>query len=1077
MARRQSLLVGVLVLLGSLSGLADDDRKGLPLPAAAITPFDGDVPAVLHWSSGDSLPGQLVGVANDVLTWKSPLFDTPLQLRRSALSFIQFRPQDVNTSPADDFRIALHNGDVIFGHLDQVDEATATVTSSRFGTIRIPREEIGGIERINHKGGLIYIGPSGVDGWSGPDVRERWRDFPDGSIRSDVTDASLFRTFDHRGRVAVEFVLDFQQMPDFVLSVGDADNCVRLETWEDTLVVVAGNDFLEVRTMPDGHSSLHLLLYVDIIRHRIVVATPSGDTLIDSDELSLKQLAGRIELRKGQGTLTLEHLRISNWNGTTSGSLSDGRTGLQQLKGDIRYGAVESVRDGTLYLKSDGGVAEVPLQTVGSLELNSATTEDHPNSSPSADSSRIRWRDGGILTGHLVRQDAATAVLRPEWSNTDITTQVQGLQLIRFQSSQSQPAGQDELIVDGRLLHGCLVVDSGDRPVTWKPTGGIQGVELRSGDNAVVMRQGEAIAVSINPDEFPDTLYLRNNDVIPCRVDRITEDAIRLTSPFGSAREFQAKSIKAIEFSSTRAQVVSGFQHDDWKQIRGRSIKTDGVVQLRSGSIGNDQGMISDRLSFHAKWPPTQWTVLTVRLFADDLAKPSTATACTLILANGTVALADHLQPENPFLAMQQQDRRISVPKNSADITLRMVGGAVEIQINGTRAGEVPLNTDGAAETGVIIELSRSHDMRTNPGLVVLNGRAQRAPPANDKAKLLTLSALESGTPAGRSVQQFINEESRRHALTIPRFRRDAPPTHVLIAPNGDVLRGRLLGVTETHVQFESRLQAFHFERSRVAAVVWIENPRKPNVNGAPPEAVAGIDPGILQTVLSGGLMVSMTPTSLQDGQLHGLSPVLGDCLVPAASITRLYLGAPEQRQDTAAYSEWEARYADEPDWDSFSDDDGHEAAMALLGHEAPGFELPQLDGTSFKLSDHQDKVVVLDFWASWCGPCVAALPGYIEATKAFGESELVFAAVNIEESPQRIRRFLEEKEWDVRVAVDHGGIISGQYLVNSIPHTVVISPEGIVEHVKIGYDPDGGQEISRIAKAMLTGSWQRPER
>ena len=117
---------------------------------------------------------------------------------------------------------------------------------------------------------------------------------------------------------------------------------------------------------------------------------------------------------------------------------------------------------------------------------------------------------------------------------------------------------------------------------------------------------------------------------------------------------------------------------------------------------------------------------------------------------------------------------------------------------------------------------------------------------------------------------------------------------------------------------------------------------------------------------------------------------------------------------------------------------------------------------------------MVLDFWATWCGPCVTALPDYVESTKHFDESELVFVAVNIEEAPQQIRTFLSTHELDVRVAIDGGSEVASAYQVNGIPHLLIISPEGTIEYVHVGYDPDSGAEIQRIAEAILSGLWVR---
>lgn len=91
------------------------------------------------------------------------------------------------------------------------------------------------------------------------------------------------------------------------------------------------------------------------------------------------------------------------------------------------------------------------------------------------------------------------------------------------------------------------------------------------------------------------------------------------------------------------------------------------------------------------------------------------------------------------------------------------------------------------------------------------------------------------------------------------------------------------------------------------------------------------------------------------------------------------------------------------------------------------------LDGTTFRLSDHQDKIVVLDFWATWCGPCVM-LPDYIAATSKFEESKVIFVAVNLQESSDEIRTFLSDKQLSPRVALDRSSAVAPTFQVSGIP-------------------------------------------
>ena len=124
-----------------------------------------------------------------------------------------------------------------------------------------------------------------------------------------------------------------------------------------------------------------------------------------------------------------------------------------------------------------------------------------------------------------------------------------------------------------------------------------------------------------------------------------------------------------------------------------------------------------------------------------------------------------------------------------------------------------------------------------------------------------------------------------------------------------------------------------------------------------------------------------------------------------------------------------------------------------LIGKKAPNFESVLLDGSKFKLSEEKGKVVVLDFWATWCGPCVKALPELIEKTSQFDEKDVVFIAVNQGESRKMISTFLKKKKLQgLTVALDKKQNIGRDYEVQGIPKTVIIDQKGIIRHVEVGF-------------------------
>ncbi|MDZ4752911.1 MAG: TlpA disulfide reductase family protein [Phycisphaerae bacterium] len=130
----------------------------------------------------------------------------------------------------------------------------------------------------------------------------------------------------------------------------------------------------------------------------------------------------------------------------------------------------------------------------------------------------------------------------------------------------------------------------------------------------------------------------------------------------------------------------------------------------------------------------------------------------------------------------------------------------------------------------------------------------------------------------------------------------------------------------------------------------------------------------------------------------------------------------------------------------------------------APDFALKDTDGKTVELSDLRGKVVVIEFWATWCAPCMSAIPTIASVVKDAG-SDVVFLAINVDdnESAKHIQSFLRAKKLDVRALV-RGKETSKKYDVGPIPHSVVIGRDGKIVGKHVGFNNE------RAFKAKLSG-------
>jgi peroxiredoxin len=126
-------------------------------------------------------------------------------------------------------------------------------------------------------------------------------------------------------------------------------------------------------------------------------------------------------------------------------------------------------------------------------------------------------------------------------------------------------------------------------------------------------------------------------------------------------------------------------------------------------------------------------------------------------------------------------------------------------------------------------------------------------------------------------------------------------------------------------------------------------------------------------------------------------------------------------------------------------------AAAKLQGKPAPAFTLKNLNDESVTLADLKGDVVVLDFWATWCGPCVASLPALDEFAKKHAAAGVKVFAVNVEEEKDRVAAFAKDRKLSLTMLLDTDGKIGQAYKAVAIPQTVVIGKDGNVRKVFVG--------------------------
>jgi thiol-disulfide isomerase/thioredoxin len=133
----------------------------------------------------------------------------------------------------------------------------------------------------------------------------------------------------------------------------------------------------------------------------------------------------------------------------------------------------------------------------------------------------------------------------------------------------------------------------------------------------------------------------------------------------------------------------------------------------------------------------------------------------------------------------------------------------------------------------------------------------------------------------------------------------------------------------------------------------------------------------------------------------------------------------------------------------------------------APDFELVDLGGRAVRLSDFRGRVVLVNFWATWCAPCREEMPALGTLAKDLGPLGLTVVAVNHKEGKSVIETFLREGKLTILVVMDKDGRVAERYQVHALPATFIVNRQGKVVGTVLGsrdwVGPDARDYLGRL--------------
>jgi peroxiredoxin len=143
-------------------------------------------------------------------------------------------------------------------------------------------------------------------------------------------------------------------------------------------------------------------------------------------------------------------------------------------------------------------------------------------------------------------------------------------------------------------------------------------------------------------------------------------------------------------------------------------------------------------------------------------------------------------------------------------------------------------------------------------------------------------------------------------------------------------------------------------------------------------------------------------------------------------------------------------------------------ASGPVTGEQSPDFTLESKDGGNMRLSEQRGNIVLVNFWASWCGPCREELPAFEELYQEYADLGVEILAINVDDEKEKANVLLDDIEVSYPVLFDTAGEVSKLYDVNAMPTTVMVDRDGNVRLLHPGYRKGDEKKYEKAIKMLM---------
>lgn len=143
-------------------------------------------------------------------------------------------------------------------------------------------------------------------------------------------------------------------------------------------------------------------------------------------------------------------------------------------------------------------------------------------------------------------------------------------------------------------------------------------------------------------------------------------------------------------------------------------------------------------------------------------------------------------------------------------------------------------------------------------------------------------------------------------------------------------------------------------------------------------------------------------------------------------------------------------------------------AHAVAVKEDAPDFTLKSLEGSNLRLEEYRGQVVLLNFWASWCGPCRQEMPILDKLHQRYEDTGFAVLGVNVEGEAAPAQKIVDKTNVTFPVLIDDAQATSKLYDLKAMPSTVVIDRDGVVRYIHLGYKPGDEAKYVEVVKQLI---------